>query len=283
MDLFRKLFGFPVPGSNQSSPFQDIPKPETFGRFPEHDRFSEIWDNFQTHSEDSSGGSEHFGRNFNVFSDPLEIHRYFEQQMDQFFKSFAMPNFWDFAKALENPDLNLDESFNNNQQEPYRPDSREQFLKKEYTKKFNRPFYDPPGEKIDKDVDGKLTAKDIDDFFNKSNNFNGTPDHSQSSSIYRQPTKLFPGSFFYQSVEVKTRPDGSVETRRTDSEGNDETTITKKLGDKEYTIIKKRDRDGKVETHENIINVTEAERSLFDNTTSAEIFSLHSWFNRYFK
>ncbi|XP_066159201.1 uncharacterized protein [Euwallacea fornicatus] len=282
MDLFRKLFGFPVPGSNQSFPYQDIAKPETFGRSSESDRFSEIWCNIQTPSEGSSSGSEHAGRNFNVFSDPLEIHRYFEEQMDQFFKSFAMSNFGNFAKIMEHPNLNLDESLNNNQLESYQPDSREQFLKKGYMREFEQPIHDLPGKKIDKDVDGKLTAKDINDFFNNSNNSIAASDRRQNSSIYHQPTRPIPGSFFYQSVEIKTRPDGSVETRRTDSEGNDETTITQKLGDKEYTIIRKRDRDGNVETHENI-NVTETQRSLFDNKTSTEPFSLRSWFNRYFK
>lgn len=94
MDFFRKLFGLPSQPYNSQrwersfqqksgKPFRRKTKLFSFGYIDEENTSTEPPDN---------------GRHFNVFTDPLEMHRYFEQQMDTLFKSFGMPNFGHFFR-----------------------------------------------------------------------------------------------------------------------------------------------------------------------------------------
>lgn len=75
-----------------------------------------------------------------------------------------------------------------------------------------------------------------------------------------------------------------METQRTvrDHEGNEETTITRKQGDKEYSIVKKRDKDGKEETIENLVNLDEKEVDRFLPKPNVDEGSW-SIFDRFFK
>lgn len=56
-----------------------------------------------------------------------------------------------------------------------------------------------------------------------------------------------------------------METHRTvrDNEGNEETTITRKIGDKEHTVTKRRDKNGKEEIIENLVNLDEKDLDSF--------------------
>ncbi|KAL1491132.1 hypothetical protein ABEB36_011774 [Hypothenemus hampei] len=210
-------------------------------------------------------------RNFQVFTDPLEMHRYFEQQMDDFFKSFGFPNFGNFFPSLEAP--NIEEHFYD-EEKHVDTNSREYFLK--------NPSKDE--DKIDRDLDGKLSITDIDKFFNNENN-KGQQNVMPKRDFSPGP---FQNRFFNQSVQVRTvrQPDGSVETHRTvrDSEGNEETTVTRKMGEKEYTIIKKRDKEGKEEIHENMINMTEQDKpSFFSDTPLSKSSFYESLLGQFFK
>ncbi|XP_050309287.1 HCLS1-associated protein X-1-like isoform X2 [Anthonomus grandis grandis] len=270
MDIFRKIFGLPEHKSYADDQDRmktkqptEPPETRTFSHFPNDNNFE----------------------SFNVFTDPVEMHRYFEQQMESIFKSFGMPSFGNFFRALEQP--SMDEEFHDNE-EPNNDmlDSRDYYLKRGYDK----PSYEHPAysEKVDKDVDGKLSISDIDRFFDNSNN---------QQSLVQLPTRknasVFGNSFFNQSVQMKTirNPDGSIEAHRivTDSEGNQETTITKKLGEKEYTVLRKRDKEGKEEEHETLINMTEEEKGIFDRTSNTGTAMPYtplideSMFSRFFK
>ncbi|CAG9772025.1 unnamed protein product [Ceutorhynchus assimilis] len=179
-----------------------------------------------------------------------QIETFFDREMEEILKSFGMPSFG----TSKLPSL-----------EPHTPDSRDYYLKPNY-----------PNEKVDEDVDGKLSVNDLDRFLK----------NPQKPAPLQ---KIIPDRFFNQSVSVKTirNPDGSFETQKTvtDSEGNQETTVTKKQGEKEYTIIKKRDRDGKEEVHENMINMTEDEKYLFGNkkNNSNNPSSRSDLFDKFFK
>lgn len=51
----------------------------------------------------------------------------------------------------------------------------------------------------------------------------------------------------------------SVEIHKTtrDSQGNEETTITRQMGDKQYTVTTRRDKSGKEERIEDMVNMDE--------------------------
>lgn len=223
------------------------------------------------HDQDKS--NERDGRSFNVFTDPLEMHRYFEQQMDEVFRNFGFPNFRNFFHQVPG----IGDSFHEEDEKPQ--NLREQFLKKECVK----PHYEESHEKVDKDLDGKLNMGDLYSIFKGSG--------ENTLDVLREP-KSFGERFFNQSVQVKTiiKPDGLLETQKTvrDSQGNEELTITHKLGDKEYTIIKKLDKEGKEETQEILINMDENDKAIFQKSNhkpkefSGSYFD-NSLFSKFFK
>lgn len=70
-----------------------------------------------------------------------------------------------------------------------------------------------------------------------------------------------------------------------DSQGNEETTIRRKVDDKEYTITKRRDKDGKEETIENLVNLDEKEVDKFFPKQDMPQLHQQPWpfFDRFFK
>jgi len=254
MDFFRKLFGFPDHYSSESNDFKSSERSPPYSKNPE--RFL----NNDIQSESSGFYNDEHGTHFNVFTDPLEMHRYFEQQMDNVFKSFGFPNFKNIFPSLEHPGVH-DHLYDENN-----PNNRDYFLRKDYER---RPHYESSitDKKVDKDLDGKLNITNLDTLFQQPDKkVEADSNENQSLNIYKS-TRPFQGSFFKQSVQVKTirKPDGSVESSRkvTDSEGNEVTTTTRKLGDKEYTVTKRRDKQGKEEIQETMVNMAEEDKSLF--------------------
>ncbi|XP_018577501.1 uncharacterized protein LOC108915840 [Anoplophora glabripennis] len=194
---------------------------------------------------------------FHVFSDPLEMHRYFEYQMNEILKFFGAQEFDNgiFSNFHSNlPALQEDTEFNEGENSSKY--LREQFLKSGYEKPSQKHF-----EKMDKDIDGRIQLGDLDSVFGRKRNRNSN--HTSE------------GYFFGQSQSIKTirNPDGSIETHRTvkDNKGNEETTVCQKIGDKEFCIIKKKDKYGKEEIIENLINMSEEEKnSLFKDKFPTE-------------
>ncbi|KAH1024588.1 uncharacterized protein LOC109538609 [Dendroctonus ponderosae] len=204
MDLFRKLFGLP-------------PQPYNSPNFDQ---------------ENTSIKPPENGRNFNIFTDPLEMHRYLEQQMDMLATSFGMLNFGHLFGALEK--FHGDDPY---QEEGFSPNSRDSFLNTDY----ESPSYEYPSNsgKADKDLDGKLNLTELDALFNK-------PDERETGFAGGNPFGRSSGTF-KKSVEVRTvlSPDGSYKLQKIviDSEGNKETTVTKIIDDKEYTTIRRQYMD----------------------------------------
>ncbi|RZC41250.1 HCLS1-associated protein X-1 [Asbolus verrucosus] len=213
-------------------------------------------------------------RNFNVFTDPLEIHKYFEQQMSDMLRSFGFGEFGDgFSHHFEFPQI---EEIPQEEYETQSGDLRDQFLKPGFEDAATNGIE----EKKDGDVDGKLDIRDWGSVFKGEN----------SVTPYQRQTA--PKSYFFgQSVTSKTikNPDGSVETHHTvrDNQGNEETTITRKMADKEYSVTKRRDKDGKEETIENFVNMDDKEVDTFFPKQPQRVPELdqRSWpfFDRFFK
>lgn len=178
---------------------------------------------------------------FNIFTNPLEMHRYFEQQMNEFLKQFQIEDHSSFFGAA--PEFPMLEEAPQGDGQNSR-NLRDQYIKPGYeksTESANR-------SRIDTDLDEKFNIGDLDRVLKK-------PERDAIVPFQQKPDMRI----FGQSVQHKTvrNPDGSVEIHRIvrDSSGNQETTITKKFGDKEHTVIIKKDREGRQERIENFINM----------------------------
>lgn len=102
--------------------------------------------------------------------------------------------------------------------------------------------------RMDTDVDEKFNIGDLDTVLKQ-------PERSAVAPFQQKPEMRF----FGQKVQFKSvkNRDGSTEMQKivTDSSGNEETTITRKFGDMEHTIIIKRDKEGREERTENLVNI----------------------------
>ncbi|KAK4879980.1 hypothetical protein RN001_008126 [Aquatica leii] len=198
---------------------------------------------------------EQFG--FNVFSNPLEMHKYFEQQMNEMMKSFGIFNsdapFFDNDESFfggfkeTSPFFNFGFSQLPAERDIHRaPDGnlRDNFLKPGYEEPVNKKSI-----KTDSDLDEQY----------RSGDFSRTLVPKQQT-----PTQTFS---YGKSVVSKTitNSDGLIETHKTiqDQNGNREETVTRKRGDKEYTVITRIDKNGVKEITENLVNIDESEKDTF--------------------
>ncbi|GLV41536.1 uncharacterized protein CBL_06765 [Carabus blaptoides fortunei] len=240
-DFFKNLFGIP-----NSRP-DDFNRDRFNANDDEHydnqfrgPRNEDIWRESEGDNEDRMG--------FNIFSDPLEMHRYFEHQMNEMLKSFGgmfgESSFSSLPPALEAPQ---------SEDEHPQKNVREHFLKPGYENtKENR----ANGAKSDSVVDGKVNLDDLDTFLRDK-------PRQQLSPFQGQPQfRMFGQSISSQTVR---RPDGTIETTQTrkDNNGNVETTITKQLNDKQYTLTIRTDKNGRQERIEDMVNLDENEVSKF--------------------
>lgn len=211
-------------------------------------RFNEFWDE-ERRGTPGHPPDEHDGMGFNIFTNPLEMHRYFEQQMNEFLKQFQMEDHGPFSGIFGGvPEFPMIEDRG---QEPS-GNLREQFIKPGYEKSKES---GNSSRKMDTDVDEKFQMGDLDTILKK-------PERPVIPFEQKPQTEM---RVFGQSVQYKTvrNSDGSVEIQKIvkDNSGNEERTITRKFGDKEHTITIKRDREGREERTENLINMNDNDSS----------------------
>lgn len=254
-DFFKNLFG--IPNGRQDDFYRSRPNDSDEEQYDNQFRGpmnEDIWRESEDDNENIMG--------FNIFSDPLEMHRYFEHQLNEMLKSFGgmfgqedgASSFFSFGgmpPALEAPQSDGPEI-----ESPQR-NIRDHFLKPGYeNSRDNKSNITKP--KSDSDVDGKVNLDDLDTLLKDKPSHELTPFQGQKSPQFRM---------FGQSMSSKTfrRPDGTIETHQTrkDNEGNEETTITKQLGDKRYTLTIKTDKNGHQERIEDMVNLDEQELSKF--------------------
>lgn len=181
---------------------------------------------------------------FSVFSNPLAIHQYFEQQMNQ------------MAKQFEEVFSQTDSNFNGNSstmdsffkimpffhQErsqhppsailpPPTPTEESPSLRDKCFKPSAR--IESKNQFADSDLDQEFKSGQIDLF-----------KPSKSPQIYRQERpQVYSSQVFTKFIR---RPDGSTEEVR-----------TKQIGDKSYTKVIRTDAEGKQHIHEDIVNIDE--------------------------
>ncbi|KAJ8672669.1 hypothetical protein QAD02_003929 [Eretmocerus hayati] len=303
-DFFRKFLGL---GSAPESPqqrFEDDPQPYT-------DSFrNPIWQNDEDDDDvsDFSGRHPRYRGHFRIFSNPFEITRFFESQMDEMLNNF-LGSFDGFGNRFNgngqvfipfgNDDLGSPLTLPDNRAIEHGP--RDEVLKPSHdfsTQDFTnnslspdrnssgnpcdhvlKPAYqmpDPHRQKLDLDIDGKLKSEEL-------------------AKIWEAPpskTDRFTPKFSFRSfgssvsTQIVRRPDGSVEERRTmrDSDGNEEIRVTRQIGDKMHTIVTKRDKDGSEVKTEDIVNMDEKDLKGFDDRwtkiqvpTTDDDFNGFSW------
>ncbi|XP_066598933.1 uncharacterized protein [Prorops nasuta] len=234
-DIFRNLFG-----GNRKDPLNsgcDHPPYGNSFRNP-------IWQNNEDDDGDDSITARHpnIGMNFNVFSDPIEITRYFESQIENIFRNFGFNNSFLDTGEFQQP------LFESKSLLQPKNSLRDNYLKPEYKKPS---FNCQPGEKIDEDLDGKVTSDEISQFWK----------NHESNKITKtiKPNKKTMGK--YVTRQIIQRSDGMFEEKKTirDSEGNEEVVVARKIGDKQHIITTKRDTNGLETKTEDLINMDENE------------------------
>ena len=164
-------------------------------------------------------------RNFGVFSSPLEMEGFFNQQLDEMLKQFG---FGPFGTPGFFGNVNPGQ-----QQVPFAPPdddegSREFVLKKEW---------DHNNDHRDKEID-LPTQEDWDRLYPGAQPKHRSPSRSQD------PFSFFSGSSF--SSSTVTKPDGSVEQRKTirNSDGSETSIVSTKHGDECRTVTTTKNPDG---------------------------------------
>ncbi|KAK9882481.1 hypothetical protein WA026_021822 [Henosepilachna vigintioctopunctata] len=228
--------------------------------------------------EDGRNPSNFDGSRYDAFSDPLEMHRYFEDQMNKILRNFDIFEFGgndsffgDIPESGEGNIFGTLEQYPFIEEVPEGSELRDQFLKPGYEKPTQKHSFD----KTDKDLDeNHLSIRDLDSVVT-GKFFKNKQEHPNVTS-----------RFFGKSISTKTvmNPDGSIEIHKTvrDNEGNEETTVTRKIGNKEHSVIKKKDKSGKEEIIENFLNIDENDSntllSIPDNSEHKKWFLFDKFF-----
>nr|CAI5868106.1 unnamed protein product [Callosobruchus analis] len=239
MDFFKRFFGYDKRGDGYSDG-EDEPQSENFTR-----------------------------HGFDMYSDPLHIHQYFEQEIDNILRSFGLPGFGNFfGDFSDNP--SIDGPPISGQIPASSEGLREQFLKPGYEKPSNKQY-----EKVDKDLDDRIKSGNLDAIL-RDDSTEVAPYQKQSST-----------NFFYgksKTMSTITHPDGSIETKECvrDNTGNEEVTTCRIFGEKQYCVIKKRDRNGKEEITEKLINMDEKEKEILLEGSPPQNSSPRDIFDRLF-
>ncbi|XP_056646641.1 uncharacterized protein LOC130451566 [Diorhabda sublineata] len=255
MDLFRKVFG--------------MDRNEDHNQFRKDPRVSD-YDSNDFYSEDPFSR-----RSFDVLSDPIQMHRYFEQQLSDVLKIFGLYRNSEFSIGIPNSPLD-----DWSQTPPSGPSENPENLRDQFLK----PGYEKPvknySDMVDRDLDESV----------KNGNVSKVLEGKFGNEVMPYE-KQKPKSFFFgtsQSIRTIQNPDGSIETHRTtrDNEGNEETTVCHKIGNKEYCVIKKKNKYGKEEVSENFVNIDEKEKDIFtkpkNNQPSGHPYSTSDFWSKFF-
>ncbi|CAK9801628.1 hypothetical protein ANTQUA_LOCUS2934 [Anthophora quadrimaculata] len=191
------------------------------------------FENLMWQNDDNIDNSRYFKRkdHFDVFTNPLEMTRYFEFQVDNILKHFL----FGFNNPGDGGGMDM---------LPFASSEKKQLRDSMLKQNDEMP------SKLDTDLDGKITVDNFSNIWDE---------HNQPKLKWSQP--------FIVGKSVKKeyvrRPDGTIEQKQItrDSEGNEEIIITQQLGDKVHTIITKKDKDGVETTTENFCNTNECDLS----------------------
>lgn len=257
MGVFRSFFGIPR------------------NRSERRERMPDEFYNEEEEREDYTRGERD---PFETFVNPLEMERFFSQQMDDMLKNFGFGQgfFGGFPAMPDHPAI---EQFPAIRQEEDEEESggRDFMLKRDGSRKG---YIDPDGPiKRDKDI-GEVSPRELDELYEDQPKSSDRQTFSAFGSFFPNPWFSQPNekggmehSFnFGRSVTQRTvrLPDGRIEEHKTvkDSDGRETTTVTKRFGDQSHTVTTIKHPDGTEEHRENRNGVSD--NDMFANLPSSD-------------
>jgi len=267
-DFFRGFFGFP-------------------GLHPRHPVYDDEYDEDDGNDDyegESNGEPQDFhdreSFHFKVITDPLEIHKFFEHQMDDMMKNFGRG--FGFGSGI--PGFGTGE-FKEQEDDKWTmvpPSDPRDFMLRDNERKPDLPVEDNDLPRVDTDLDNqdipfdglaklfpgdKNYAEDRNPV-GKRHLFPGNKNEEQDErgafgfgslwgGLGETPGSVFRSFGSSQSQQTMRRSDGSVETKSTirDSSGTEITTVKRKLGNQEHISTVKKDKDGTEERSDTFVNL----------------------------
>ncbi|XP_014468757.1 PREDICTED: uncharacterized protein LOC106741362 [Dinoponera quadriceps] len=242
LDYFRGLFG---------AKRRDEPGTSGLGdRYSYRDQFrNPIWEYDEDDDDMDDFRHPRTGIRFHIFSDPFEMTRYFESEMENMLKNFGFGNdFHFFSNGIIGALPPAEEK-----------ESNASTLRDRMLKSASDSSVLTPEQKVDTDLDGKLTKDDFSKMWQER--------------IEDPPA---PRSFNFGKFvkkEFVRRPDGILEQKQVirDSEGNQETIVTREIGDQKYVVTTKTDKYGVETKSEDLINMDESDLQDFNKKWTRSI------------
>ncbi|KAK7872989.1 hypothetical protein R5R35_004293 [Gryllus longicercus] len=265
-NFFRGFFGFPPDGNaNRRGDLPDERQPNGF-RNP-------IWSQDDDDDDDEDFSFLNRGprtRSFRVDSNPLEIHRFFEQQIEDMMRSFGAFGFGSFGSrdffSLEPPPMESEPDSFAGPSDAFKGGLREQYLKPGYESDSSRGRNE---RKMDSDLDDQVPAGEVSKILRQG------PRLDVIEPERAQPFGSIVARSFGRSMTSKTvsRPNGGIEHHKSvrDSSGNEEVTVTRSIGGQSYTITTKTDAQGKQERIENFVNMDEGDLKEFEKKWGSKL------------
>ena len=272
--MFRGFFGFPD-FQQRHNTYQD------FTNQPPQDGIND--GSFDDEEDDWSLDPN--VRSFSVLTDPLEIHKYFDQQMDEMLKMFGGSLGFGGIFGQEDEDHDPFRSFGNfnpglfgQRMIPFQDDEVSPGNSRDYGHARDFMLKENVEPKVDKEVDwSNINKTDIDKLLksNEKQEIHKSHDHSirPFGRGFNFNFDMNPGEekhfSFGSSMSERTvrGPNGGVESTRTvkNSDGTETVSVTKKLGDQSYSVVTTRDRSGAESTEEKFFNINQSELEDFKN------------------
>lgn len=223
------------PGANPESNIDESPRNKFLK--PSHDeQKNDSW----TQSENDSQAIQipqdrNYGFSSFFSSDPLEIHKFFEQKIDDIMKRFSSSSFFHFDDG---------ETFGFPEETPGRV---EEFIHPR--NKFLKPSYEhPQGFKPDSDIDNESYAPNV---------FGKLLDKEPPT---QPPARSFVTRSMVTSHQRKMLPNGGIEERRKSiKDGKEEVTVSRQIGDRKHIVTTIKMQDGSTTKNEEFINFDEGQ------------------------
>jgi len=267
--FFRQFFGFPSYGQMKGNEHK-FERDEEDGPIPRFD---------DPRGQDLRGSRGHFS----VFTDPLEIHRFFEQQMDEMLRNFGhgLGGFGGFGREGGQRSIILEP-----REEEEGPHSARDFMLK-----------DEGQPRVDTEIDSnKVDMGELETLLRRKEKIRSEDEEGGSNDIFGGLVKegggifggaqggLFGGfggldggirgenslttrSFGTSVVErSESKPGGGFETNRRvrNSDGSEIVTVTRRMGDQVHQQTTSKDKDGSTTTENRFTNLEESELEQFN-------------------
>lgn len=203
------------------------------------------WDNEENEDDDSKIQLPYRSFGYDIFSNPLEIQRHFQQEMEEMsrlFETFGNMFGGDFFHS--HPPISDHDNYQGKQ------NLRDRYVKPKYWHDSNESERSLGSAtrkgQLDNDLDDRVNAGELDEILKDKPSMEKYEPHAQ---IHISGKHSF--------SKIITNSDGTTEYYHTvrDSEGNEETTVTQQIGDQRYSVTTHTDSKGEKQQTECFKNI----------------------------